>query len=264
MEKWFPRTLDGKNTWASSDLYVFSSVTVVPRLALGQLSEVEIEIPVDLVPVITSSSFAGLSRSSAVTVRPVLSVARGATTKVGTFPKTSEVTIRPVLSESASVAERFKTSAATLVPSISVTSAVSAKGVATSATLVPVITSASSVDAGFVEKLSSATLVPVLSEANSIFEPLPQRFTTASLVPVVSVSNVATDLFMDKASSVTLIPVLAELFDTEQTAGFVSWTLPIVASPVLQVTNSIVNQSGEVDVIEISASASGQIDFRYI
>lgn len=86
---------DGKAGIAQFDKA--ATMSVVPIVNIGEVTDVDLDIGIYLTPVVTMSSSASLAISSTQSVVPILTQARSSNGIFGTFPKDATASVVPVL-----------------------------------------------------------------------------------------------------------------------------------------------------------------------
>jgi hypothetical protein len=143
-----------------------SSFSIIPRVTIGDVTDVELETTLTAIPRSTLSSAVGRNTTVSMSCRPVVTQARGS-----------------ILSSTI-----LKTSSPSLVPVVTLSTALY-KDITTTQSLIPVVTLSSSVDDTYVETLNSQSLIPVVTLTAEVLGTTEPKSNDQSLIPVVTLQH---------------------------------------------------------------------------
>jgi hypothetical protein len=170
-----------------------SSHSLIPRVTIGDVTDVDIEITHHLIPRLTMSSVIQRNLASSHSLIPRVTMARGQVTS-SSINKASSHSLVPVVTMSY-LLNRPQDSTHSLIPVVTMESTVDTTfdEILSDHSLIPVVTMSSAVDDIEQPKSASHSLIPVVSMSVQV-----QRVTAQiewgilhSIIPVVTMSSVA-------------------------------------------------------------------------
>jgi hypothetical protein len=188
-----------------------ATASIIPRLAMGPVTDVDIDIQMSIIPRLVMSAFT----TRGITARPVsiiprLTMARGSTVVTGTITKTA---------------------AASVIPRLAMATTLLNKSVPVTMSVVPVLTSSAAIDTTSDELEATASVVPVLTMSASVAATTDSKAATASVVPVLRISGIVDRVNATLNHTVVMVaaPIL-RMSSSLQTAGEVDH-IHITAAP---------------------------------
>jgi hypothetical protein len=152
-----------------------SSLSVVPRVTIGDVTDVDVENWFSAIPRVTLSSAVRYEVASSLSLVPRVTQARGAVTS-SSFNKPSSASAVPVVTIAVSHLSKTFDSTASLIPVVTLSNSVDTGADTLEATsdhsLIPVVTLSSSVDDINQSKSNSQSLIPVATLTTQV-----QRYT---------------------------------------------------------------------------------------